>query len=192
MPWKPSQPATMSQVERVVLAVVPEADRGLVAGEAVETGRFRLEQDRHAAREIGRDQVLHHLLLAVDVDELAAGQAGQVEVDQLAGKADVERLVDHALAAQPGIDAEVGHQVDGALLQHAGAHAAFDVFAALRLKHHAIDAGALQQQREEQPRGTGADDADLRAHCSIKAPVPPLGQSVPSPLAGRAREGGRY
>ena len=63
-----------------------------------------------------------------------------------------------------GVDAEVGHQVDGALLQHAGAHAAFDVVAAPRLQHDAVDAGALQQQRQEQPRGTRADDADLRAH----------------------------
>ena len=115
-------------------------------------------------REVCRDQILHHLLLTVDVDELAAREAGQVEVDQLAREADVERVVDHALAAQAGIDAELGHQVDGALLQHAGADAAFDVLAALRLKHHAIDAGSLQQQREEEPCGSRADDADLRAH----------------------------
>ena len=70
-------------------------------------------------------------------------------MDQLAGEADVERLVDHALAAQPLVDAEVGHQVDGALLQHAGAHAVFDVGAAARFQHDAVDPGALQQQREK-------------------------------------------
>ena len=137
---------------------------GLSPVEAVEAGRFRLEQDRHAAREIGRDQVLHHLLLAVDVDQLAAGEARQVEWISLPEKRMSSAVVDHALAAQPLIDAEIGHQVDGALLQHAGAHAAFDVLAAARFQHHAVDAGALQQQREEQPRGSRADDADLCAH----------------------------
>ena len=65
---------------------------------------------------------------------------------------------------QPLAGAEFVHQLDGALLQHAGAHAALDVVAAARLQHHAIDAGAMQQQRQEQPGRTGADDPDLRAH----------------------------
>ena len=38
-------------------------------------------------------------------------------------EADVDRLVDHAFAPQPLIEAELMHQVDRALLQHAGAHA---------------------------------------------------------------------
>ena len=150
--------------QRVVLAAVLEADRRLVAIEPIDAGRFRIEQDRHAAREIGRDQILHHLLLAVDVDQLAAGDTGQIDVDQLAGKADVEPIVDHALAAQTLIDTEIGHQIDGALLQHTGAHAAFDILAAARFQHDAFDAGTLQQQREEQPRGSRADDTDLRTH----------------------------
>ena len=53
-------------------------------------------------------------------------------MDQSSGKTDVERLVDHALAAQPAIDAQLRHQVDGALLQHAGAHPALDIVAAAR------------------------------------------------------------
>ena len=79
-------------------------------------------------------------------------------------KSDVEARVGHALAMQPLAGAEFVHQIDGALLQHAGADAAFDIVAALAFKHDAIDAGAMQQQRQEQPGRTGADDADLRAH----------------------------
>ena len=79
-------------------------------------------------------------------------------------KPDVEARIGHALAMQPLAGAELVHQIDGALLQHAGAHAAFDVVAALRFQHDAVDAGALQQQRQEQPGRTGADDPDLRAH----------------------------
>ena len=111
-----------------------------------------------------RDQILHHLLLAVDRDDLAGRQLRQVDVDDAAAEADVEPRVDHALALQPLAGAELVHQVDGALLQHAGADAAFDVVAAARLEHDAVDAGAMQQQRQEQPGRPGADDPDLRAH----------------------------
>ena len=141
---------------------------GRVAVEAVDVRRLRLEQDRAAAAKPRRDQVLHHLLLAVDGDDLARRQHRQVDVDDAAAEADVEPRVGHALAMQPLAGAELVHQIDGALLQHAGAHAAFDVVAAPRLQHDAVDAGAMQQQRQEQPGRTGADDADLRAHpCSL-------------------------
>ena len=79
-------------------------------------------------------------------------------------EADVERLVDHAFAPQPLVDAELVHQVDGALLQHAGAHATLDVVAAARLQHDAIDAGAMQQMREKQSGRPRADDGDLCVH----------------------------
>ena len=53
-------------------------------------------------------------------------------------------------------------QVDGALLEHAGAHALLDVLAAAVLEHDRLDAAQVQQVREQQPGGAGADDADLR------------------------------
>ena len=136
--------------------------------------RLGLEQDRAAARKPRRDQILHHLLLAVDRDDLARRQHRQIDVDDAAAEADVEPRVGHALAMQPLAGAEFVHQRDGALLQHAGAHAALDVVAAPRLQHDAVDAGAMQQQRQEQPGRTGADDPDLRAHSHFLS-VPMLG-----------------
>ncbi len=86
-------------------------------------------------------------------------------MDQLAvAEADVDRLVDHAFAPQPLVQAELAHQIDGALLQHAGAHAVFHIGAAARFQHDAVDALAIEQMREEQARGARADDDDLRVH----------------------------
>ncbi len=78
--------------------------------------------------------------------------------------ADIEPRIGHALAVQPLAGAKLVHQVDGALLQHAGADAVLDVVAAARFQHHAVDAGALQQQRQQQPGRARADDPDLGAH----------------------------
>lgn len=88
-----------------------------------------------------------------------------MNVDQLAvAEPDVDRLVDHALAAQALVEAEFGHQVDRALLQHTGAHAVLNVRAAARFEHDALDAFAIEQMGEKQPCGARADDGDLRVH----------------------------
>ena len=81
----------------------------------------------------------------------------------------IDRLVDHAFAPQPLVEPQLGHQVDGALLQHAGAHAILHIGAAARLEHHAVDAFAIEQCDEKQPRGARADDGDLCVHRSSLA-----------------------
>ena len=55
-------------------------------------------------------------------------------------------------------------QVDRALLEHAGADRRLDLLAAARLEHHRFDAAQMQQVREQQARGSRADDPDLGAH----------------------------
>ena len=59
--------------QRLVLAVMLETDRGLVAGEVIEARSLGVKQQRPTGGEPRGDQVLHHLLLAVDVHQLAAG-----------------------------------------------------------------------------------------------------------------------
>ena len=44
---------------------------------AVDARRLGLEQDRRRRRQPGRDQILHHLVLAVDGDDLARRQLGK-------------------------------------------------------------------------------------------------------------------
>ena len=151
--------------QRVLGAVLAVADRRPVALEPVERRHLGLELDRRAVRDARGDQVLHHLLLAVDRHHLAGDQLGEMHVDQLAvAEADVDRLVDHAFAPQPLVEAELVHQVDGALLQHAGAHAILHIGAAARLEHDAVDAFAIEQMREEQAGRPRADDGDLCVH----------------------------
>ena len=70
----------------------------------------------------------------------------------------------HALAAHALADAGFVQQVDRALLEHAGAQRRLDFLAAARLEHDRFDAAQVQQVREQQARGSRADDADLCAH----------------------------
>ena len=99
-----------------------------------------------------------------------------MHVDQLAvAEADVDRLVDHAFAPQPLVEAQFVHQVDGALLQHAGAHAVLDVGAAARFEHDAVDAFAIEQMREEQAGRPRADDGDLCVHFLSLCARPAIG-----------------
>ena len=60
-------------------------------------------------------------------------------------------------------DARVAQELDGALLEHAGADPLLDVVAAAVLEHDRLDARTLEQPRERQAGRAGADDADLRA-----------------------------
>ena len=70
--------------------------------------------------------------------------------------------MDEPLAVQALGHARLLQQRDRALLQHAGADAAEHVFAAPPLQHDVGDAVKVQQPREQQPRGPGSDDGDLR------------------------------
>jgi hypothetical protein len=150
--------------ERVPGAGVAIANRRRGSHDAVEAEHLGFEQERAAVGEARGDQILHHLLLAVDRDMPAAGQRRQVEMDEPVAEADVERVVDHAFAPEPRVEAERVHHLDGALLEHAGAYAALDVLAGARFQHDAVDAFARQQVRQKQPGRPGADDPDLRAH----------------------------
>ena len=71
MPWKPSQPAMKSQSISCALPSCWKRIFGLSAVKSWTLDVLDLEQDLPAVGEALRDQVLHHLLLAVDGDALA-------------------------------------------------------------------------------------------------------------------------
>src|SRR5690348_14879775 len=71
------------------------------------------------------------------------------------------------LAHQALAEAELVHEIDHPVFEHAGADRAFDIGAAAILEDDAVDAGASQQMREEEPGGSRADDTDLRAHIRL-------------------------
>jgi len=121
-----------------------------------------LEMQGRARVEPRGDQVRDHLGLPVDRDR-AAGQRAQVDAVLLAVEREAQPVVHQALAFQARAEAGVAQRVGRPLLQHAGADPPLDVLAAARLEHDGVDARAVQQVAEEQPRGSGSDDRDLRA-----------------------------
>ena len=146
------------------LAVAPKADRGRRAGEAVHAHVFGGEKNPPARAQPCVGQVFDDLVLTVDGDRFSAGQCEQVDTVAAPPKAQFKSAMDQALAPEALADPRFVHQVDGALLEHAGAHALLDVLAAAILDHHGFDAGAMQQMREHQSRRPRPDYSDLRAH----------------------------
>src|SRR5690242_21632496 len=68
-----------------------------------------------------RDQILQDLVLGVDRNDAAVGAIVQVDAVAAAIKAQLEAVVHETLAFHALAGADLGHQVDGGLLQHAGA-----------------------------------------------------------------------
>ena len=76
---------------------------------------------------------------------------------------DLDAFDARGLRAKPAIEAGFTQNVDAALLEHARAHAFFDVGAASCLDHDRFDAVQVQEMRQQQSRRTRPDDADLCA-----------------------------
>ena len=132
MPWKPSQPPMKSQASSCALPAWWKRI-GRRAGEIVDADVGDLEQDLSAVGEPAGDQVLHHLLLAVDRDALA-DQLAEIDVVQRAVEAEMHAVVEQALALHALADAGLDQQVARPLLDQAGADAALDVVAAAVLQ----------------------------------------------------------
>ena len=88
-----------------------------------------------------------------------------------AAEAQLDAVMAQAFALHPLADAGFGEEIDRALLEHAGAHAMLDVVAVAALEHDRLDAGAVQQMRQHESRGTRAEDAYLRCVCCIRRPA---------------------
>ena len=56
------------------------------------------------------------------------------------------------------------HQVDGDLLENAGADPAEHIVGALPLEDDGVDAGLVKQLAQQQPGRARSDDGDLNAH----------------------------
>jgi hypothetical protein len=79
-------------------------------------------------------------------------------------EAQLDAVVDDALAVQALGHAHRAQQVDGALLEHACPDALLDILAAAGLEDDRVDALPMQQVRKRQTRRPSADDRYLRAH----------------------------
>ena len=134
-----------------------------LAGQAVQADVLRLVDDRPAGCFVGVHQVSLDLGLAVDGDGLA-GQRLEVDAPTLAVERQLDAVVQQPLAVEAVADADLLQQVDGALLEQAGADAGVQVFGGAPLQHDRFNAGETQQPGKQQPGGSATDNPDLRAH----------------------------
>ena len=84
-----------------------------------------------------------------------------------AAKTNLDALVQKTLAVQPRADPGAVEDVDSGRLDQPCPDAAQYIFAAALLQNDIGDAAIMQQLTQQQARGAGADDRDLRAHCSV-------------------------
>ncbi len=159
-----------SQIEFLILAVMPETDFRRAAGDIVHAHVGHFEQDLPAIGQTPIDQILHHLLLTIDghafADELA-----EIDVVQCAVEAEMNAVVEHRLALHALTDAGLDQEVGRPLLQKAGADTALDVIAAAVFQDDGFDPRKVQQMRQHQPRGACTDDPDWRTHALLLLPA---------------------
>src|SRR3982074_338585 len=113
-------------------------------------GPLRLEKNRGTRRKPRCDQVLDHLLLAVN-DNAASGKIHEVDVVPAALELQVDAPVYQALAVHAFAHTTISQKLGRPVLEHSGADAALDVFAAPVLEDDRFDAGTLQKVCQHQP-----------------------------------------
>ena len=157
--------AAADEVARQLLvpAVVPEPDLRGLAGEVMDADVGRLEQDLAAIGEPPVDQILHHLLLAIDGHALA-DELAEIDVVQGPAEAEIDAVVEHAFALHARARADLHQEVARPLLDQSGADATLDIVTAAVLQHDRLDARQMQEMRQHQPGRPCPDNTDLRAH----------------------------
>ncbi len=86
---------------------------------------------------------------------------------RLALESQLDTVMDEPFASQAIANTGCDEQIDGALLEHAGTHALFDVLTAAPLDDNRLDAFEVEQVRQHQSRRAGADNPDLCPHSAI-------------------------
>jgi hypothetical protein len=74
-------------------------------------------------------------------------------------KTELHAVVDDALAVHPVAQPHLVKQVDRALLEHPGAHALLHVLTGAILEDYGVDSALVQEMRQDEPGGAGADNA---------------------------------
>ena len=147
----------------VARAVLVVADARAVHVEVVNRHVRGLVHGRQVGRAARIHQIARQLGLAVDHHALAARQAFHVDAVAPTAPEHLETAVDQTLAMHARADADVVQEIDAHLLENAGADAAEHVLAGLALDDHGVDARLGQELPQQQARGAGADDRDLRS-----------------------------
>ena len=172
MPWKPSQPATMSHTSSARRAVGGAVgDPGRRREQVVQRHVGHLEHGRGAGRDPGRDQVLDDLLLPVHGDRAA----GQRRGSRSGGR---RRRSAARCRGAPGPRGRAARATPAARrsstvgCSSTPARTRFSTYSRLRDSSTTESMPASVQQVGEQQAGrTGADDADLGAHPGLHGVV---------------------
>ena len=147
-----------------LLAILSEADRGLVGIDAVQADVANAEQDLSPGLDPRLDQILDDFVLGIDGDRFAAGQVAEVDAMPLPTEAQLDAGMDEAFALHPLAHTNLGQEIDGPLFENTGADGGFDLFARACFQNDGRDAFKMQKMRQQQTCRSGSDDADLGAH----------------------------
>src|SRR5881392_3470042 len=82
--------------------------------------------------------------------------------------AQLDAVMRQTFALQARTDAGLHQQVDGALLQNAGANTRLDVLSGADFQNNGFDSLQLEKMGERQTGGTRSDNSDLRAHRNVQ------------------------
>src|SRR5262249_43201346 len=169
-PKNPAPPADEIAGELDIPPLVPEANFWCAAGKIVDAHVARLEQYCSAVGEALFNQILYHLLLAVNGHALA-DEIAEIDVMQGAAEREIDAVVEHAFAPHADAGRRFEKGIARPLPDQPGADAALDVAAAAILQDHALHRRAVEQMREHQPGGPGAHNTDLRAQLTLGHPA---------------------
>mgnify|MGYP006180191323 CR=1 FL=1 len=110
------------------------------------------------------EQVVHHLLLAIDGDRAATGQRRHVDAEQRTVERNLGAAMDQPLAIEPAAEAQPMHQVGRHLFQHAGTHPPLDIGPVAPFQHDRGNALRREQMGQEHAGRAGADNGYAGAH----------------------------
>ncbi len=170
-------------VQRLLPTLRAEADAWTVGAEVVDRNAFRPEDDLPAGCQPRRDQVLHHLVLAVD-HYMPPGQGAEIDAMVLASEAQPDALMQQALVPHPLADAGLHQDVLGRVLQHARPDTVFHVVTRARFQDNRVDALQMQQMGQQQPGRPRPDNPHPRAHAPLLQRHPSCQGVAGHPLPG--------
>ena len=136
----------MSHVSVVLDTIMPIADPRRAILEIVHADIVRLELDLSTSGEACGDQVLHHLVLAVD-HHMLANEVGEIDPMIDAIEPHDHTRMQHAFLPHARTDSRVVQQLLGTVFQHARANAVLDIVPRTSLEHDELDALQVQQMR---------------------------------------------
>ncbi len=155
----------------VRLTVLAKRDARLVGVEVPNRNAFDAEPDFAARVQACGDEVLDHLVLRVHGDRAPSRQRRQVDPMTASAEAQLDPVMDEALALHPRPHAGLVEEIDGALLKHARADRALDLAAATDLEDDGLDAIPVQQVRKQEPGRARADDPHGRPYLHPDFPI---------------------